>query len=123
MLWLMVALGGGLGAMGRYAITLAITPEAGKFPWATFCANVIGSFLMGALFVVIVQKGLLPIVWRHFLMVGFLGALTTFSTFSLDALILFQGGAYKIAIAYLVTSVCASILAALGGYILLTRLV
>lgn len=112
MLWLLIALGGALGAMGRYAMIqfMPVNPE--HFPWAIWLANVLGSLLIGVFYVVIIEKGLLAPTWRPLLMVGFLGALTTFSTFALDAVLLWQHGQSTMAFIYVITSVVACILAA-----------
>jgi len=100
-----VALGGALGALGRYGVNGLLYPVAdNRFPLGTLAVNVIGSFLMGFLYVVIVEKGILPPEWRNFLMVGFLGAFTTFSTFSLDVLALVEGGHYSLGLVYLLLS-------------------
>ncbi|MGB2260697.1 MAG: fluoride efflux transporter CrcB, partial [Porticoccaceae bacterium] len=91
--WLAVAVGGALGAMARYGVSnIVFSPSSQKFPWATMSVNVLGSFIMGLLFVIVVERGALPAEMRSLLMVGFLGAFTTFSTFSLDALGLWQNG-------------------------------
>lgn len=121
MSWLAVAAGGSLGALCRYAIALHIPVAPGKFPFATFTANVVGAFLMGVMFVVIVEKGWLPPQWRQFAMVGFLGALTTFSTFSLEAIHLLHGGYWKTAALYIGLSVVLCIAATFAGYWILQK--
>ena len=88
--WLAVALGGAIGAVSRHGLAHLFPPSIDSFPWATWSANIIGSVLIGICYVLIVEKGLLADHWRPLLMVGFLGALTTFSTFSLDVVILWQ---------------------------------
>lgn len=116
MTWLAVALGGAMGAMCRYAITtygLPMTP--GGFPWATLVANVVGSTIMGILYVLIMEKGMIPMAYRPLLMVGFLGALTTFSTFSLDAWLLWQVGQTVTALIYVVSSVLMSLIGVVIG--------
>ena len=91
--WFAVAIGGALGSMARYALSAWIFDVSShKFPYATLTVNVIGSFVMGILFVIIVEKAALPAEMRSLLMIGFLGAFTTFSAFSLDALGLWQNG-------------------------------
>ena len=115
MLWLMVAFGGSLGAVARYALAnLLITPGL-KFPTATLIANILGSFLMGMLFVFIVQKGLLPAAMRQFLMVGFLGAFTTFSTFSIETLQFIQNGLWQLALSYTLASFIGCLCAVYSG--------
>lgn len=100
MSWLAVALGGALGACGRYALALHFTSANSKFPLATFIANGLGCFFIGAAFVIISERALLPDTWRHFVIVGLLGALTTYSTFSLETIKLIQKADYKIALIY-----------------------
>lgn len=105
MTWLAVALGGALGALARYTIsTYWLTPSSGVFPWGTFTANVLGAALMGICYVLIVEKGVLSSELRPLFMVGFLGALTTFSTFSLDTWLLWQQGQSLLAMLYSVGS-------------------
>ena len=120
--WLAVAVGGALGAMARYGVSSIIfNPSSQKFPWATMSVNVLGSFVMGLLFVVIVEKAALPPEMRSLLMIGFLGAFTTFSTFSLIALGLWQNGHLFLALVYVVATVVLC-LVAISGAIWLARL-
>jgi len=120
--WLAIALGGALGAMARHGVsTLIFDASSQKFPYATLSVNVLGSFIMGVLFVVIIEKGLLPSEMRTVLMVGFLGAFTTFSTFSLDALGLWQNGHLFLALVYALGTVFLC-LAAVATAVWLTRL-
>jgi CrcB protein len=83
--------------------------------------NVAGSLLMGILYVLIVERGGLPEQARHLLMVGFLGAFTTFSTFSLDAISLWQNGGQTMALIYVISTVFSCLLAIIVA-IWLTRL-
>ena len=120
--WIAVAIGGALGAMARYGVsTLVFDASSQRFPYATLSVNVLGSFLIGILFVLIVEKGLLPPEMRSILMVGFLGAFTTFSTFSLDALGLWQNGHLFMALIYALGTVVLC-LAAVAASVWLTRL-
>lgn len=120
--WIAVAVGGALGAVARYAISTWIFDSTShKFPYATLSVNVLGSFVMGILFVLILEKGLLPPEWRGVLMIGFLGAFTTFSTFSLDALGLWQNGHLFLALVYALGTVVLC-LAAITVAVWLTRL-
>lgn len=120
--WLSIAIGGALGAMGRYWVSSYLLPvSAYKFPYATFSANVIGSLLMGILYVLIVERGGMPDQARSLLMVGFLGAFTTFSTFSLDAISLWQNGGQFLALIYIISTVFACLLAIIVA-VWLTRL-
>lgn len=121
--WLAVALGGALGAVGRFGVNGLIYPLSGDhFPLGTLVVNVLGSVLMGICYVLIIDKALLPMEWRNFLMVGFLGAFTTFSTFSLDAMALWQNGHLFLAFSYILASVILC-LAGAALAIFLTRLI
>ena len=87
---LMVFVGGGLGSMARYAISTA-TKGLMPFPLGTLTVNVIGSFLMGLLVTFLIGKSFSESA-RLMLAVGFLGGFTTFSSFSLETLMLFEKG-------------------------------
>jgi len=123
MQWLVVALGGSLGAVSRYALALLLPYTPGKFPLSTFVVNITGSFLIGVFFVVIIEKAALPIVWRQALMVGLLGAFTTFSTFSMESFQLLHTGHWKTAVFYVTFSVVACVFAAFLGYTLVNKLI
>lgn len=112
MIWLFVALGGALGAVSRYGLTQLVPIAASGFPWATWFANVLGSMLMGLLYVLIIERGIIAQQWTPFLMVGFLGALTTFSSFAVDGVLLWQNGQVSIALAYIISSVVTCLLCA-----------
>ena len=123
MQWLAVALGGAIGAMARFAVNGWLYPVyEHKFPLGTLAVNVLGSFLMGVAYIVIIERGLIHPEWRNILMVGFLGAFTTFSTFSLDALSLWQNGHPLEALLYVVLSLVLC-LAGASLAIVLTRLI
>ncbi|MDB9977259.1 fluoride efflux transporter CrcB [Porticoccaceae bacterium] len=122
MQWLAVALGGALGSMARYALsTWIFQVSSHKFPYATLTVNVLGSFVMGILFVVIVERAALPQEMRSLLMIGFIGAFTTFSTFSLDTLGLWQNGHLFMALIYTLATVILCLIA-ISSAIWLTRL-
>lgn len=111
-----IAIFGALGALSRYALVNAVGGRT--FPWGTLCVNVLGSALMGFLFVVIMEKALLAPEFKPMLMTGFLGAFTTFSAFSLEAWELFGRGEPMLALSYMVGSVVLSLLALMLGIFL-----
>ena len=112
MTWLAVAIGGALGAMSRYGLSLWLAPSGNGFPWSTWVVNVLGSALIGLCFVMIVERGIIAEYWRPLFMVGFLGALTTFSAFTIEALVLWQQGQTQTSIVYIISSVAACLIAA-----------
>jgi CrcB protein len=109
--WLAVAIGGALGSVTRYGVALLLPATAGRFPWATFCVNLVGSFLIGVAFVLIVQKHTFVPELRLWLMTGFLGGFTTFSSFSLETLQLWQQGQNLQALIYVIGSVVCCLIA------------
>ncbi|MEQ8952926.1 MAG: fluoride efflux transporter CrcB [Gammaproteobacteria bacterium] len=120
--YLAIALGGAAGATTRYWLSTTVEPFNGsQFPLGTFLVNVIGSFLIGMAFILLLEKIHLAPTWRPLLMIGFLGAMTTFSTFSLETLLLFQQGHYNTALFYVLSSVALCLVATLAG-MQLTRL-
>ncbi|WP_242469311.1 fluoride efflux transporter CrcB [Rhabdochromatium marinum] len=89
-----IATGGALGAVSRFAVSTGVYRLLGReFPWGTLAVNVGGSLLMGALFVLFFERSVASAEWRSAILVGFLGAFTTFSTFSLETLALVEQGA------------------------------
>ena len=108
-----IALGGALGSVARHGMTVYFDALFGRdFPYGIFIANIVGSAAIGVLFVLILERGLLSEVWRSLLMVGFLGAFTTFSTFSLQTIGLLQEGRLFAATIYTIGSVLLSVTAA-----------
>ena len=114
--YLAIAFGGALGALSRYWLTVSIERvNSTGFPLGTFVVNLLGSFLIGLLYIILAEKLSVADQWRPVIITGFLGAMTTFSTFSLDALLLFQQGHYNTALFYVLSSVMICIFAAYVG--------
>ncbi len=113
-----IAVGGGLGALARYGISLWLPTTPGHFPWGTFLINVLGCFLIGVLMVRWGQRPLL----RPFLGVGVLGGFTTFSTYAVETRALLTPGDVPIAMAYLFGTLAAAMLAVLAGVALMRAL-
>ena len=115
--WLMVAVGGACGALGRAALALWVGPT-GYFPVATFLVNVIGSLMIGMAWSYCSRSGD-AVLLSAFLMTGVLGGFTTFSTFSLETVQLIQQGAWGWAASYLILSaLCCLCGAGLGIWLL-----
>lgn len=123
MQWLMIAIGGALGSMARFAAVGYLTPLLNfKFPIGTFIVNTSGSFLIGVAYVVIVEKMLIPSEWRLFFITGILGGFTTFSSFSLEVLQTWQEGHVAVSLFYATSSVVLGLLFALWGMQLTQKL-
>ena len=111
-----IAAGGAIGAVLRFWISSGIYGLLGRgFPYGTLAVNVVGSLLMGILYVLLIERLALGAEWRAFLLVGLLGAFTTFSTFSIETLNLLEQADYAKAFANVVLSVVACIAAAFIG--------
>ena len=124
MAYLIVFLGGGTGAALRHAVNVAAARLMGSgFPFGTLCVNVTGSLVMGLLAGYFAFRGDVSQGWRLFLMTGILGGYTTFSAFSLDAVVLWERGAWGPALVYVFGSVAISILGLLAGLALVRSLV
>jgi CrcB protein len=108
--YLLVFVGGGLGASLRHLVNVACAKFIGtSFPWGTFIINITGSTVMGLIAGYLAFKGEASQPWRLFIMTGILGGYTTFSAFSLDAATLYERGALGLAAAYVLGSVVLSI--------------
>jgi CrcB protein len=114
---LIVILGAGLGGGVRHGVNLAVTRLAPQlaFPLATLIINVLGSFLMGLLAEAFVLRGAGGHPLKLFLTTGMLGGFTTFSTFSLDAVTLYDRGQVAAAGFYVLASVVAALLGLIAG--------
>jgi len=98
--------------MGRYyVVSQSFSVLENRFPLGTLLVNVGGSVLIGFFYVVIVEKSLIGAEWRSLIVAGFLGAFTTFSSFALEAVLLWQHGQTSVAIVYVASSLFACIAA------------
>lgn len=120
---LYIAAGGALGAVMRYLVSTGVHAVLGRgFPYGTLSVNVLGSFMMGFLFIFLIERSSLGPEWRAMILIGFLGAFTTFSTFSIETLNLMENDAMVRAFANILVSLIICILAAWLGVILGRRL-
>jgi CrcB protein len=111
-----IAIGGTLGCWARYAQSNLVQAFFGRdFPLATLSINVIGSFLMGFLFIVTLERLMIPPSVRVGVLTGVLGGYTTFSTFEMETLLLAENGEFVKAALYVVLSVVIGFGAAFGG--------
>ncbi len=117
--YIIVGSGGFLGAVTRYAVSGWITNWFGyRFPTGTFFVNVTGSFLLSLFLTLAVEKLLVGPQWRLFWAIGFLGAYTTFSTFSWESDALIREGAWYMALVNILANVFAGVLAVKIGMVL-----
>lgn len=99
--YLWVGAGGFIGANARYALGLWIAGRVGlSFPWHTLLINVTGSLLIGVILILMTERLAMDPAWRLFLVVGFLGGYTTFSSYSFEAISLLEHGQWGSALAY-----------------------
>jgi fluoride exporter len=114
--FLVVFIGGGIGAALRHGVNLLAARWIGaSFPWSTLIENVSGSFAMGLLGAYFAFKGDISQHWRLLLTTGILGGYTTFSAFSLDVALLYDRGEAALATLYVVASVALAIAGLFAG--------
>jgi len=115
-MYIFIALGGATGACLRYFLSQLMLQWFGKgFPFGTLLVNIVGSFFLGFLYSLLEHGQLEAALWRTTIGIGFLGALTTFSTFSVDTLMLFQQGLWlKAALNVTLNILCCLFAAWLG---------
>ena len=114
--YVMIAIGGAAGAVTRYVVDGFVAERApGAFPWGTLVINLSGAALLGLLFALAIERGVLPASVRGPLMIGFLGAYTTFSTLMLESWRLWEDGASGLAVANAFGSVILGLAAVFAG--------
>ena len=113
---LLVMIGGSLGALCRYGVALAAGRLIGaRFPWGTLIANLTGCFLIGVSFALVERTNLLSPSARLLFMTGFLGALTTFSTYALETVNSIRGDTWLVAVTNIIVNNAAGLCLVLGG--------
>lgn len=121
-MYLFIAIGGASGACFRFFIMQLVFNFLGKgFPFATLIVNISGSLIMGVLYGLIEQGSIEVVLYRTLVGIGFLGAFTTFSTFSLDTLLLLQQGEIMKALLNVLLNVLLCVMAAGLGMFLVTN--
>jgi len=117
--YLLVATFGALGAVSRYAIDGWVSNAArGQFPWGTLVINVAGSFVLGIVVELTTSRLLAHPNWRVALGIGFLGAFTTFSTFTYETVRLAEDSAYALALLNVAAMTTFGLVAAVAGLLL-----
>lgn len=113
---LLIGLGGFAGAITRYLVDGAVADRTGgAFPWGTLVINATGSFVLGLLFALTTDRAILPAEIRGPVLIGFIGAYTTFSTWMLESWRLVETGALAAAAANLLGSTVVGIVAVVAG--------
>jgi fluoride exporter len=112
--FLLVGVGGALGAMARHFVAMRLVGRSRSWPWGTFVINVSGCLMIAFFLTLAAGKLAASSGWRHFFPIGFVGAYTTFSTFEYDTLRLLERRAWLGAVAY----ITASTVAGFGGVLL-----
>jgi len=112
-----IFLGGGCGALSRYLIIDQINKiSSNSFPYATILVNVLGAFLIGIIYYLLISKIIINEQLKLFITIGFLGGFTTFSSFNLDFFKLIESGSIFLAILYALASFLITIVAFYIGY-------
>jgi fluoride exporter len=113
-----VAVASALGGLARYLMGGVIANRSGGFPWETFIVNITGAFVLGFLFTLFSDRLVVEPWLRTALLIGFLGSYTTFSTWTLESYRLIEDGAHAYALANLLGSLVAGVLATYAGVVL-----
>ncbi len=110
-----IALGGMLGASARYGLARWLPVRPGRFPWATFWTNLSGSFVLGLLLVLLLERFPPTRLVRPFLATGIIGAFTTMSTFEVETALLLKHGHLATGVTYALGSLVAGVALAYAG--------
>lgn len=117
--YLVIAIAGALGAVARYGLSgISHKMLGSNFPYGTFIVNILGCFAIGFIMKVSLTTTLIPETWRIAITVGFIGALTTFSTFSYETIKLIEDSSYALAITNIAANVVLGIAATIAGAVI-----
>lgn len=120
--FLVISIGGILGANTRYLVTLYVAERLGTaFPYGTFVINVTGSLVIGFFLTLVTERFTVDPLWRLFFATGFLGAYTTFSSYTYEAAQLARDGSYGLALLYLFGSVLVGMIGVFAGILAAER--
>jgi len=113
---LLIGAGGFLGAISRYLVDGWVSElSRGSFPWGTLVVNLTGSFVLGILFALSMERAVLPAEIRPPVLIGFIGAYTTFSTLTLETWRLVEDGSYALAAGNIAASLVLGLVAVAAG--------
>lgn len=114
--FLVIAIGAAVGAILRWQLSLRMAAVLHQFPMGTLVANLVGGFLAGVASAFFASHPSLSPQWRLLVVTGFLGGLTTFSTFSAESMDLLQKGDYLLALTHIALHLFGSILLCIAGF-------
>lgn len=116
---LYIAIGGAVGSVLRYLVSIGIHTLLGRsFPYGTLTVNVVGSFAMGILYIILIERLSDSVELRAVILIGLLGAFTTFSTFSIETFNLLESGEHLKAVLNVLLSVVICLLATWAGILI-----
>jgi CrcB protein len=115
---LAIAVGGMLGTPARYAVGRVVHVAPDTFPWSTFVVNLSGSLVLGVLLTLIIERWPPSRYLRPFAAIGFLGAYTTFSTYTVETDLLVKDGQTGVALAYVLSSLLLGLVAVYAGIVI-----
>jgi fluoride exporter len=108
--YLLIGTGGFAGAIARYWVGTAVTQRIGlRFPFGTFVVNLTGCFLIGFFMHLLAERGMLDLHWLYVVVIGFIGAYTTFSTFEYETLRELLDGQFTTGVLYIFSSILAGL--------------
>ena len=117
MQWLLIAAGGALGALSRYALDRAVINVTGSTLWGIFLINISGSFVLGLFITMFTERANWPTELRFLIAVGFLGSYTTFSTLTVASVQLMDNGDFTRGLLNILGSIAIGLLAAFLGIV------